>query len=64
MESGAAGARGAAGSSGTGGMGAGRGGGSRGQGDGEHKRASYLVEADPDSIFGTDERTAPPVIGG
>jgi hypothetical protein len=43
-------------------MGAGRGG--KGQGDGEHKRAAYLVEADPDSIFGTDERTAPPVIGG
>ncbi|HEY4453932.1 MAG TPA: hypothetical protein VGN81_06430 [Pseudonocardiaceae bacterium] len=62
MESGAAGARGAAGSS-AGGMGAGRSG-SRGGGDGEHKRASYLVEADPDSIFGTDERTAPPVIGG
>jgi hypothetical protein len=43
-------------------MGAGRG--AKGQGDGEHKRAAYLVEADPDSIFGTDERTAPPVIGG
>ena len=63
MESGAAGARGAAGSSGAGGMGAGRGRGGGG-GDSEHKRASYLVEADPDSIFGTDERTAPPVIGG
>lgn len=62
MESGAAGARGAAGSSAGGMGGAGRGG--RGQGDSEHKRASYLVEADPDSIFGTDERTAPPVIGG
>jgi hypothetical protein len=45
-----------------GGMGAGRG--QRGKDDEEHKRASFLVEADPDSIFGTDERTAPPVIGG
>ncbi|HEY4022701.1 MAG TPA: hypothetical protein VGM75_28675 [Pseudonocardiaceae bacterium] len=59
IESGAAGTRGGA----AGGMGAGRGG-SKGQGDSEHKRAAYLVEADPDSIFGTDERTAPPVIGG
>ncbi|HEY4453288.1 MAG TPA: hypothetical protein VGN81_03165 [Pseudonocardiaceae bacterium] len=42
-------------------MGGGRGG--KGQGDGEHKRAAYLVEADHQSIFGTDERTAPPVIG-
>jgi hypothetical protein len=63
MENGSAGARGAAGSS-SGGMGAGRGGSRGGGGDSEHKRASYLVEADPDSIFGTDERTAPPVIGG
>ena len=30
---------------------------------GEHQRPSYLVEADPDSLFGTDEMTAPPVIG-
>ncbi|MDI5982536.1 hypothetical protein QDK53_40500, partial [Amycolatopsis magusensis] len=54
-------ARGGAGS----GMGGGGGGGGRGQGgeDGEHRRASYLEEADPDAIFGTDERTAPPVIG-
>ncbi|HEU5476011.1 MAG TPA: hypothetical protein VFV67_35750 [Actinophytocola sp.] len=39
--------------------------GARGQGDedGEHQRPSYLVEADPDSLFGTDEMTAPPVIG-
>ncbi|MQA10897.1 MAG: hypothetical protein GEU98_20540 [Pseudonocardiaceae bacterium] len=45
-----------------GGMGAG---GGRGQGgeDDEHQRASFLVEADPDSTFGTDEKTAPPVIG-
>jgi hypothetical protein len=31
--------------------------------DGEHKAASYLQEADPDALFGTDEMTAPPVIG-
>jgi hypothetical protein len=60
--SGSAGARGASGTSAGGMGGGGRGG--KGQGDSEHKRASYLVEADPDSIFGTDEKTAPPVIGG
>jgi hypothetical protein len=40
-------------------------GGKRGEGDedGEHQRASYLVEGDPDAVFGTDEMTAPPVIG-
>jgi hypothetical protein len=32
--------------------------------DEEHQRPSYLVEPDPDSMFGTDEMTAPPVIGG
>ncbi|MCU1680106.1 MAG: hypothetical protein JWQ81_845 [Amycolatopsis sp.] len=39
--------------------------GGKGEGseDAEHQRPSYLVEADPDSIFGSDERTAPPVIG-
>jgi hypothetical protein len=31
--------------------------------DGEHQRPSYLVEGDPDAVFGTDEMTAPPVIG-
>jgi hypothetical protein len=43
----------------------GGGGGGRGQGgeDGEHQRPSFLVEADPDETFGTDEVTAPPVIG-
>ncbi len=58
--------RGAAGARGAGGRGMGmmpRGGGSKGGEDGEHQTASYLVEADPDSIFGTDEKTAPPVIG-
>ncbi|HEY0804313.1 MAG TPA: hypothetical protein VGD84_04585, partial [Pseudonocardiaceae bacterium] len=60
--------RGIAGTRGAGqpGMGGpmGAGGGGRGKDDEEHKRPSFLVEADPDSIFGTDERTAPPVIGG
>jgi hypothetical protein len=39
--------------------------GGRGQGedDDEHQRASFLVEGDPDAVFGTDEMTAPPVIG-
>jgi hypothetical protein len=67
MGRGVAGARGIGGEPGSGGapgggMGGGRG--QRGKDDEEHKRASFLVEADPDSIFGTDERTAPPVIGG
>lgn len=53
---GAAGARGGAG---------GMGGGGRGQGgeDEEHNRPDYLIEADPEGLFGTDEITAPPVIG-
>ncbi len=29
----------------------------------ERSRPSYLVECDPDKVFGADERTAPPVIG-
>jgi hypothetical protein len=39
--------------------------GQRGEGDedDEHQRASYLVEGDPDAVFGTDQMTAPPVIG-
>ncbi|MFI5606784.1 WXG100 family type VII secretion target [Amycolatopsis sp. NPDC051903] len=32
--------------------------------DAEHRRPDYLVEADPDALFGTDQRTIPPVIGG
>jgi hypothetical protein len=42
------------------------GGGGRGQGDEdtEHERPEFLVEPDPESVFGTDEATAPPVIGG
>ena len=48
-----------------GGMGMAGAGGAKGQGgeDGEHGRPSYLVEGDPDEVFGTDQRTAPPVIG-
>jgi hypothetical protein len=58
MAGGAGGGRG-----GMGGMGAGA---HKGEGDEdeEHQRASFLVEPDPDSTFGTDELTAPPVIGG
>jgi hypothetical protein len=56
-----AGRGGVGGAGGMGGMGAG--GHGRGEDDGEHQRPSYLVEADPDSLFGTDQMTAPPVIG-
>ena len=63
----AAAAAGAAGRGGMGAapMGAGAGAGKGGQGgeDNEHQRPTYLVEADPDDVFGTDQRTAPPVIG-
>jgi hypothetical protein len=45
-------------------MGAGPGGRGRGGEDEEHQRASFLEEPDPEAIFGTDERTPPPVIGG
>ncbi|WP_165912842.1 hypothetical protein [Tamaricihabitans halophyticus] len=40
-------------------------GGGRGQGgeDEEHQRASFLVEPDAEGVFGTDQLTAPPVIG-
>ncbi|SFW50817.1 hypothetical protein [Amycolatopsis australiensis] len=51
---------------GRGGMGAGGlGRGQKGEGDEdtEHSRPTYLVEGDPDEVFGTDLRTAPPVIG-
>lgn len=58
------GSAGAGGRGGAGGMPMG-GGSPRGQGeeDGEHKRPDYLIEPDPDEVFGTDEMTAPPVIG-
>ncbi|GHG05785.1 MULTISPECIES: hypothetical protein [Amycolatopsis] len=57
-----------AGGAGRGGMGPGGGGlgrGAKGEGDEdtEHSRPTYLVEGDPDEVFGTDMRTAPPVIG-
>jgi hypothetical protein len=46
----------------------GMGGGPRGKGeseeDQEHERPAYLVEGDPESTFGNDQLTAPPVIGG
>ncbi|HEV2780300.1 MAG TPA: hypothetical protein VGX25_12985, partial [Actinophytocola sp.] len=60
----AAGGRGAAGVRGGGGM-AGMPVGARGGGDGdtEHERPAYLQEPDPESLFGTDELCAPPVIG-
>lgn len=59
------GAAGAAGRAGGAGMPMGAGAG-RGQGgdDSEHQRPSFLVEPDPDEVFGTDQMTAPPVIGG
>jgi hypothetical protein len=58
-----------AGAGGRGGGGMGQGGGlgrgQKGEGDEdtEHSRPTYLVEGDPDEVFGTDMRTAPPVIG-
>jgi hypothetical protein len=59
LGSGGAGGRG----SGTGGGGMGRGQKGEGDEDTEHSRPTYLVEGDPDEVFGTDLRTAPPVIG-
>ena len=46
-----------------GGMGGAHGKGAKGEEDAEHQRPTYLVEGDPDEVFGTDLRTAPPVIG-
>ncbi|MBB5960339.1 hypothetical protein FHS29_006962 [Saccharothrix tamanrassetensis] len=37
--------------------------GARGEEDIEHETPSYLVEPDPDEVFGTPGTTAPPVIG-
>jgi hypothetical protein len=64
--SGGAGAGGAGRGAATGRGGSGMGGGQKGEGgeDSEHQRPSYLVEPDPDAMFGTDQMTAPPVIGG
>jgi hypothetical protein len=59
MSRGAAGARGTSGMSG---MGAGARKGKGGE-DTEHERPSYLIEPDPDSIFGADQMTIKPVIG-
>ncbi|RSM58858.1 hypothetical protein DMH03_23415 [Amycolatopsis sp. WAC 01376] len=60
-----AGGRGGAGRGGGGQMGPMGAGGRRADGDedDEHQRPDYLIEADPDAIFGTDQRTSPPVIG-
>ncbi len=60
---GAAAAAGRGGAMGGAPMGAGANRGGQGGEDEEHQRPSYLVEADPDDLFGTEERTAPPVIG-
>ncbi|QFU94714.1 hypothetical protein [Amycolatopsis sp. YIM 10] len=58
---GAAGARGMGGGMGMGGMGAG---GGRGQGaEDEERQSRFLLGDDPNEVFGTDELTAPPVIG-
>ncbi|MEV0067278.1 MULTISPECIES: hypothetical protein [unclassified Amycolatopsis] len=56
------GAAGKAGTSGMGGMGAGGAKGGKGTEDEEHQ-TKYLVEEDANELFGTDELTAPPVIG-
>ncbi|MEC3979991.1 hypothetical protein [Amycolatopsis sp. H20-H5] len=34
-----------------------------GEEDAEHQRPDFLIEPDPDAVFGTDQRTSPPVIG-
>ncbi|MFI6029118.1 hypothetical protein [Amycolatopsis magusensis] len=60
---GAAGAgRGMGGGMGMGGMGAGGGRGGQGAED-EERQSRYLLGDDPNEVFGTDELTAPPVIG-
>lgn len=57
----AGGTAGRGGAAGMGGMAPGARG--KGEEDREHQRPDYLVEADPDEYFGTDERTSPPVLG-
>lgn len=59
---GAAGAAGARGSAGVGAMPVGAGGSGRGGEDEEHERPSYLLEENPNEVFGTDEAISPPVI--
>ncbi|MDT7728895.1 MAG: hypothetical protein QOI21_5471 [Actinomycetota bacterium] len=56
---------GGSGARGAGGTGPAGGAGRRGEGDddGEHQRPDFLIEPDPDALFGTDQRTTPPVIG-
>lgn len=57
-------AAGRGGASGMGGMGGMHPGGAKGQGGGDEERTSkYLLGDDPNEIFGSDELTAPPVIG-
>ncbi|OLT48435.1 hypothetical protein BJF85_12705 [Saccharomonospora sp. CUA-673] len=47
-----------------GGMGAaGAGAAGAGQEEEDHKHASFLIEADPDELFGANQATAPPVLG-
>ncbi|WP_236790082.1 hypothetical protein [Amycolatopsis sp. GM8] len=58
-----AGRGGASGRPGMAGGGMGHGGKGQGSEDEEHQRPTWLVEPDPDEVFGTSERTAPPVIG-
>lgn len=62
MGRGAAGAAGARGAAGLGGIPMAAGGSGRGGEDEEHERPSYLLEDDPDALFGTDEAASPPVI--
>ncbi|MTD57793.1 hypothetical protein [Amycolatopsis pithecellobii] len=61
----AAGGAGRTGAAGRPGAGAGMGHGGKGKGeeDEEHQRPTWLIEPDPDEVFGTSQRTAPPVIG-
>jgi hypothetical protein len=55
---------GKAGTNGTGGFGGMGAGGKGGKGGEDEERTSkYLVGDDPNALFGTDELTAPPVIG-
>ncbi|TWH21159.1 hypothetical protein [Prauserella rugosa] len=46
-----------------GGMGAAGAAAGTGQEEEEHKHASFLIEADPDDVFGANQATAPPVLG-
>lgn len=48
---------------GMGGMGAAGAAAGNGQGEEEHTHASFLIEADPDEVFGANQATAPPVLG-